>query len=283
MNKNPLVTVAELQSLLADPGTAPAVLDIRWLGPGSGGGRSAFQQGHIPGAHFVDLDTVLAEPDTGGTGGRHPLPAPERFESGMRAAGVTTSRPVVVYDDSSSIAASRAWWLLRHFGHEDVTVLDGGWGAWRAAGLPVETGTNEGVEVGEFVASAPQLTALDADGAARMATSGVLIDGRPTNRFRGENEKIDPVAGRIPGAQSLPAMTLVAADGKFLSPEELRAVFGAVGLTGGTPAATYCGSGVQACHVTLAAAVAGLTDDLALYAGSWSDWITDPSRPVAKG
>ena len=283
MDTHPLVTVAELQGLLADPATAPTLLDIRWSGPGSDGGRSAFQQGHIPGAHFVDLDTVLAEPDTDGVGGRHPLPTPERFESGMRAAGVTTHRGVVVYDDSNSIAASRAWWLLRNFGHADVRVLDGGWGAWRAEGLPVETGANEGVELGEFVAGAPKLAAVDADGAALMAAEGVLIDGRPATRFHGKDEKIDPVAGHIPGAQSLPAMTLVSDDGTFLSPEALRARFESVGLTPGTPAATYCGSGVQACHVALAAAVAGLSDELALYAGSWSDWITDPNRPVAKG
>lgn len=278
-----LINPDTLQALLSDPDTAPAVLDVRWAGPGSGDGRAAFQQGHVPGAHFVDLETVLAEPATGGPGGRHPLPTPERFESGMRALGVTTDRPVVVYDDWNSISAARAWWLLRHFGHENVKVLDGGWGAWRTTGFDVETGPNEGVELGEFIATPPRLAVLDAEDASSIAASGALIDGRPANRFRGEDETVDPIAGHIPGARSLPALDLVADDGTFLLPIELRALFEALGVDGTAAAAAYCGSGVQACHVALAAAVAGVTDDLGLYAGSWSDWITDPERPVATG
>ncbi len=282
MDTWPLITVAELAAQLSDPLSAPVVLDVRWAGPGSAGDREAFQQGHIPGARFVDAMLVLSEPDTDGSGGRHPLPAPERFESGMRAAGVTSDHAVVVYDDWKSITASRAWWLLRHFGHTKVAVLDGGLSAWRAAGHAVEEGVNEGVEVGEFEATPPLLTALDADGAAGMTASGVLLDGRPANRFRGEDENVDPVAGHIPGARSLPALHLVGEDGTFLSPEELRDQFAAVGVQGDVAAATYCGSGFQACHVALAAAVAGISDDLGVYAGSWSDWITDPGRPIAK-
>lgn len=282
MDTRPLITVAELAEQLSDPLSVPVVLDVRWAGPGSVGGREAFQHGHIPGARFVDAMKVMSEPEGDGSGGRHPLPAPERFESGMRAAGVTSDRAVVVYDDWNSISASRAWWLLRHFGHEDVAVLDGGMSAWQAAGHAVEEGVNEGVEVGEFEATPPRLTALDAEGAAHMATSGVLVDGRPADRFRGENETVDPVAGHIPGARSLPALRLVGEDGRFLAPQELRDRFTAIGVDGHVPAATYCGSGFQACHVALAAAVAGVTDDLGVYAGSWSDWITDPDRPVAK-
>ncbi|MGV8845618.1 sulfurtransferase [Tessaracoccus sp.] len=280
METHPLITPLELQELLADPATAPVVLDVRWSGPASSGGRQAFQEGHVPGAHFVDLETVLAEP-ADARGGRHPLPTPERFESGMRAVGVTSDRPVVVHDDWNSIAAARAWWLLRYFGHGDVRVLDGGWGAWREAGLPVETGPTEGVELGEFVASAPSLTVLDAEDASRAAADGVLIDARPANRFRGEDETVDPVAGHIPGARSLPSVSLVGPKGAFLAPEELRERFSAAGVDGTGSAAAYCGSGIQACHVALAAAVAGVSDDLGLYAGSWSDWITDPARPVA--
>lgn len=283
MITRPLITVAELATQLHDPLSAPVVLDIRWSGPGSEGGRKAFQQGHIPGARFVDAMKVLSEPDTDGSGGRHPLPAPERFESGMRAAGVTTGHPVVVYDDWNSIAAARAWWLLRHFGHAEVTVLDGGLGAWQAAGHTLEEGVNEGVEVGEFHATTPQLTSLNADGAADVAARGVLVDGRPASRFRGEGETVDPVAGHIPGACSLPALQLVRDDGTFLPPQELRTLFNDIGVDGGSPVATYCGSGFQACHVALAAAVSGVEDDLGVYAGSWSDWITDPARPVATG
>ena len=282
MDSQPLITAAELAGQLADPLSAPVVLDVRWAGPGSAGGREAFQQGHIPGARFVDAMKVLSEPEGDGSGGRHPLPAPERFESGMRAAGVISDRAVVVYDDWNSISASRAWWLLRHFGHEKVAVLDGGMSAWKSAGHAVEEGVNEGVEVGEFVATPPGLTVLDAEAAARMAASGVLADGRPASRFRGEGETVDPVAGHIPGARSLPALGLVGEDKTFLPPQELRDRFTAIGVDGHVQAATYCGSGFQACHVALAAAVAGVTDDLGVYAGSWSDWITDSSRPTAK-
>ncbi|MGO1385724.1 MAG: sulfurtransferase [Arachnia sp.] len=283
MTSSPLITAAELATQLSDPLAAPVVLDIRWGGPGSDGGREAFQQGHVPGARFVDAMKVLSEPDTDGSGGRHPLPARERLEAGMRAAGVTSDRPVVVYDNWKSIAASRAWWLLRHYGHADVTVLDGGLAAWQAAGQPLEAGVSEGVEVGQFHATTPQLTSLDAEGAAEVAASGVLIDGRPASRFRGEGETVDPVAGHIPGARSLPAPGLVDSDGAFLPPAELADRFGAVGVNAGTRAATYCGSGFQACHVALAAAVAGIADDLGVYAGSWSEWITDPGRPVDVG
>lgn len=278
----PLIGAVELSRLLADPETAPVVLDVRWSGPGATSGRDAFVRGHIPGAAYVDLETVLAEPGANGVGGRHPLPHPARFESGMRAAGVSNSAPVVVYDDWKSVAAARAWWLLRNHGHDDVRVLDGGWGAWRTGGLPVATGVNEGIDVGDFVARSPRLDVLDADDAFAMATSGVLVDARPANRFRGEDETVDPVAGHIPTARSLPALELVAADGRFLAAEDLRARFGAVGIDENTAAATYCGSGVQACHVALAAAVAGVSDDLGVYAGSWSDWITNPGRPVAR-
>ncbi len=283
MNSQTLITIAELEGLLTNPATAPVVLDIRWSGPGSASGRDAFQQGHIPGAHFVDLEAVLSDPAAGGVGGRHPLPTPERFESGMRAVGVTQNRPVVVYDGWKSIAAARAWWLLRYFGHEDVRVLDGGWGAWQDAGLPVDSGPNEGVEVGEFMATSPRLASINAEDASSIATTGVLLDGRPANRFRGEDETVDPVAGHIPGAQSLPAPELVGPNGYFLPADELHTRFSSLGIEAGTPVAAYCGSGVQACHVALAAAVAGVTDDLPIYPGSWSDWITDPSRPIVTG
>lgn len=283
MDTRPLISATELALLLSDPATAPVLLDIRWAGPGSGDGRAAFGLEHIPGARFVDAHTVLAEPVVQGSGGRHPLPSPERFESGMREAGVSSTHSVVVYDDWNSIAASRAWWLLRHFGHDSVKVLDGGLGAWRDAGHPMDAGISEDAEPGAFAAAPPHLSSLDASGAAETASGGVLLDGRPASRFRGEGETIDPVAGHIPGACSFPAVHLVNADGTFRGAEDLRSLFAASGVTGDAPAAVYCGSGFQACHVALAAAVAGVSEDLAVYAGSWSDWITDPSRPVATG
>lgn len=283
MSNPPLITVAELHERLVDRHNTPVVLDVRWSGPGATDGRLVFERGHIQGARYVDLDAVLAEPGTGGRGGRHPLPSPERFEAGMRAAGVSSSRPVVIYDDNKSIAAARAWWLLRHHGHQDVCVLDGGWGAWQKAGLPVSMGEVEGLEVGDFEVRTPRLTILDADEAALVPEAGVLLDGRPVNRYRGEGETVDPVAGHIPGARSLPAVELLAKDGTFLPASELARRFDAAGVRPGVDAVAYCGSGVQACHLALAAAVAGVSDDLGIYPGSWSDWITDPQRPVAIG
>lgn len=283
MSNHPLITVTELHERLTHPHDAPVVLDIRWSGPGSTDGRGVFERGHIQGARYVDLDTVLAEPGAGGPGGRHPLPTAERFEAGMRAAGVCAGRSVVIYDDNLSIAAARAWWLLRHHGHGDVLVLDGGWKAWRAAGLPVTMGEVEGLEVGDFEVGVPQLTMLDADEVAIVPGVGILLDGRPANRYRGEGETVDPVAGHIPGATSLPAVELVGKDGRFLPAPELAQRFEAAGVRSGVDAVAYCGSGVQACHLALAAAAAGVSDDLGIYPGSWSDWITDPGRPVAVG
>ena len=229
----------------------------------------------------------------------------------MRAAGVSAARPVVVYDDWRSIAAARAWWLLRWAGHDDVRVLDGGWRAWRAGGGDVETGEVR-PEPGDIVVEPGGRAVVDAEGAERIAATGVLLDARPANRYRGEDETIDPVAGHIPGARSLPALSLMADDGRFLPAERLAERFGAVGVRGyvggcggeglggvrdgggrgggvrdgegrGGGVGIYCGSGLQACHVALAAAACGAVADPAVYAGSWSEWIIDPARPVARG
>lgn len=279
---SPLVSAEDLAHLLSGPAAQrPLLLDVRYSGPAAGGGYDAYLAGHLPGARYLDLDSVLADPP-GGTRGRHPLPSTERFEAGMRAAGVDDGVPVVVYDDWSSIAAARAWWLLRHFGHQGVRVLDGGLGAWRAADLPLKEGQASSC-AGDFRAGEPRLTVVDADGAAALAARGALLDGRPAGRFRGEGETIDPVAGHIPGARSLPAVELVDAAGALLPAHDLRARFDAVGVGPDSPAAAYCGSGVQACHVALAAAVAGITDDLGLYPASWSGWVADPQRPVQTG
>lgn len=271
------------ESLEAPPEHRPVVLDVRFPGVGSTeDGHAQHLAGHVPGAAYVDLDAVLADPHRPGVTGRHPLPSRERLQEGLRAAGVRADRPVVVYDDWRSIAAARAWWLLRHAGHDRVSVLDGGWGAWRAAGLPVETGEVH-PEPGDLVVGPGALTVVDAEGALRYAESGTLIDARPAGRFRGEGETIDPVAGHVPGAVSLPALDLVDESGRFLPRDALVGAFQSREVHDADVAAVYCGSGVQACHVALAAAVAGLTDDLAVYAGSWSDYVTDPSRPVATG
>ncbi len=270
----PLITVQELSASLNEV----VLLDVRFGGPGTGEGRDAYLAGHIPGATFVDLETAFAASE--GPGGRHPLPDTAAFQEAMRVAGVGAETLVVLYDDWKSIAAARGWWLLRHHGHHDVRVLDGGWGAWLAAGLPAEKGTHQGTR-GDFTATAGDLRAIDADDAAALALDGVLLDARPADRFRGEGETIDPKAGHIPGAKSFPALSLVADDGRLLPSAELRARFEELEASG-ERVGVYCGSGIQAALATLAAEVAGLPVP-ALYAGSWSNWITDPSRPVETG
>jgi thiosulfate/3-mercaptopyruvate sulfurtransferase len=268
----PLITPSELAAL--DDVT---LLDVRWR-LGGPPGHDLYREGHLPGAVFCDLDAVLAGPP--GEGGRHPLPAAEEFERAMRRLGVSDARPVVVYDDSASTAAARAWWTLRYFGHQDVRVLDGGLQAWVAAGLPLSK-EDPAPAPGDFTARPGGMPVLDADQAAAVASSGVLLDARAGERYRGEVEPIDPVAGHIPGAISAPTTENVAEDGTFLSPEKLRERFASLGVREDVPAGAYCGSGVTAAHQVLAMEVAGLS--AALYVGSWSHWLRDPSRPVATG
>ena len=293
-NPAPLITAAELAGLLAlAPPARPVVLDVRYPGIGlPDDGHDQYLAGHVPGAAYVSLDDALAAPHVPGVTGRHPLPEAAVLQAAMRAAGVSAARPVVVYDDWHSIAAARAWWLLRWAGHDDVRVLDGGWRAWRAGGGDVETGEVR-PEPGDLVVEPGGRAVVDAEGAERIAATGVLLDARPANRYRGEDETIDPVAGHIPGARSLPALSLMADDDRFLPAERLAERFGTVGVRRGAGGrggggrgggvGIYCGSGLQACHVALAAAACGAAADPAVYAGSWSEWITDPTRPVARG
>ena len=194
-----LITVDELQDALARE--APTLLDVRWE-LGGPPGRELYLEGHIPGAEFVDLDTALAGPP--GVGGRHPLPDADVFGEAMRAAGVSADRSVVVYDAGNSVAAARAWWLLRYFGHPEVLLLDGGLSGWLAAGHAIERGATT-AEPGDFVPHPGGMPLLDAEAAAELARAGVLIDARAPERFRGEREPIDPVAGHIPEAVNVPA------------------------------------------------------------------------------
>jgi thiosulfate/3-mercaptopyruvate sulfurtransferase len=290
-----LITVRELATLLGVPRApqldaghplrfaspnSPALLDARWR-LGGPPGRELYDAGHIPGAAFVDLGQELAAPP--GPGGRHPLPATADFELAMQRAGVRDGMAVVVYDDADSTAAARAWWLLRYFGHPSVRVLDGGLRAWTAAGYPLLAAGQEQrtIAVGRFTARPGHLGLLDADGAATIARSGLLLDARAGERYRGEAEHVDPVAGHIPGAVSAPTADNVNQDGTFRPVADLAARFRALGADGGRPVAAYCGSGVTAAHEVLALTLAGLP--AALYVGSWSNWITDPARPVATG
>jgi thiosulfate/3-mercaptopyruvate sulfurtransferase len=276
-----LATAAELAALITD-GRPVALLDVRWR-LGGPAGRELYVAGHIPGAVFVDLDRDLAAPP--GPGGRHPMPAADRFEAEMRRACVHDDQPVIVYDDADSTAAARAWWLLRYFGHEQARVLDGGFRAWTAAGGPVETGGGAWYAYdpprGDFRARPGHLGLLDADAAAAIARDGILLDARSAERYRGEAEPVDPVAGHIPGAVSAPTAANVNPDGTFRSAADLAERFGSLGAVAGRPVAAYCGSGVTAAHEVLALTLAGIP--AGLYVGSWSDWITDPARPVATG
>lgn len=283
MNASPLIQVDELQRLLAAPGTGrPVVLDVRFR-LGESTGRLEFERAHVPGASYVDLDTELATIRPDGVGGRHPMPTVETFTAAMRSTGVTMSRPVVAYDDWASLPASRLWWMLRHFGFLDVRVLDGGIAAWIAAGHPTESGPQTS-GVGDFSPSSSGFGGLlDATEAATYAARHVLLDARNADRFRGENESIDAVAGRIPSAISTPALDTVDSNGRFLSADQLAARFRHLGHAATRTVGTYCGSGVQATHLALALSVAGITDEADVYIGSWSDWITDPDRPIATG
>jgi len=276
MTRSPLVDAEGLAAEL-DGRHPPLLLDVRWR-LGAGSLRDDYLAGHLPGAVWVDLDADLAGPP--GAGGRHPLPAPRSAQDTLRRLGVSGSRGVVVYDDTDGSVAARAWWLLRWLGHTDVRQLDGGLGCWTAAGLPVQTGEVPPT-AGDFTVRPGGMPVLDADAAGRLARDGVLLDVRAAERYRGEVEPVDPVAGHVPGACSAPTTANVRADGRFLDPAGLRDRFAGLGVTGAEPVGAYCGSGVAAAHTVLALAVAGI--DAALYAVSWSDWVTDPSRPVATG
>ncbi|WP_104818573.1 sulfurtransferase [Kitasatospora sp. MMS16-BH015] len=270
---SPLITVAELRRALGSD-HPPTLLDVRYK-QGGAPGAAEFAAGHLPSAHFVDLDRDLAAPP--GSAGRHPLPDLDAFGAAMRRVGVSAGRTVVLYDDWVSAAASRAWWLLRWAGHTDVRVLDGGLSAWRAAGLPL-TDHQPGPENGDFKPVAGHLPTLDAAGTA--AFTGLLLDARAGERYRGEVEPFDPAAGHIPGAVNAPTMENVGPDGRFLPAEQLAERFRSLGVGEGETA-VYCGSGVTAAHQLLAMAVAGFEGTL--YPGSWSEWCADPSRPVATG
>jgi thiosulfate/3-mercaptopyruvate sulfurtransferase len=260
------------------------VLDVRWR-LGGPPGRADYDTAHVPGAVFVDLDTELADPP--GPGGRHPLPDPARLQAVLRRAGVRGDTQVVAYDDGNGAVAARAWWLLRWAGlpADRVAVLDGGWAGWVADGRPTTADPSQPV-CGDVVVRPGAMPVLDADAAAALARSGVLLDARAAPRYRGEIEPVDPQAGHIPGARNLPATEIAGADGRVRPPADLAERFAARGATGATPVAAYCGSGVNAAALVLAAEHAGLRppeDPVALYPGSWSQWSSDPSRPVATG
>ncbi len=243
---SPLVSCAALAEALAGP-TVPVLLDVRWR-LGGPPGRLDYDRAHLPGAVYVDLDTDLAaEP---GAGGRHPLPDPADLQSVLRAAGVRSDSFVVVYDDDNGSIAARAWWLLRWAGHTRVAVLDGGFRAWTAKGLPV-TAEVPRPAPGDLVVRPGAMPVVDADGAAELARTGVLIDARAPERYRGEVEPIDPRAGHVPGAINAPFAAHVDADGHWRPATELAERFAALGIPAGAEGAGGRG------HDATAAAVGG--------------------------
>ncbi|MGC8114370.1 sulfurtransferase [Metapseudomonas otitidis] len=278
-----LIRPDELAPRLGEPGLV--ILDCRFALDDPSYGQRSHAEGHIPGAHFADLERDLSAPVQPGITGRHPLPEPDRLVAALRRWGVDNASTIVLYDDGPGAFAARAWWLLAWLGKRDgVYLLDGGLKAWREAGLPLDaeqpterTGSFTGTPDSSLVLDARQLQ-------ARLDSHALtLLDARALPRFKGEVEPIDPVAGHIPGAQCAAFTDNLGADGRFLPAQALRQRFQA--FLADRPAdslVAYCGSGVTACHNLFALSLAGYP--LApLYAGSWSEWITDPSRPVATG
>lgn len=277
-----LISTQELAAHLGNPDWV--VFDCRFALTDPDGGRRAYEAGHIPGARYVHLDEDLASP-AGPDTGRHPLPDPKVLTEKLCRWGVGVNRQVVVYDDSYGAMAARMWWLLRWLGHPDVALLDGGYPKWLREKRPVATEVPADIQRAACAClpersqwtSAGEVLQATADGKTR------LIDARPDRRFSGEYEPFDPVAGHVPGAINWPFDENLDTDGTFLPPEALREQYQAL-LKGVAPHEVIhmCGSGVTACHNVLAMEAAGLPGSK-LYPGSWSEWITDPSRPVATG
>lgn len=275
-------TLVQAETLAIALGRADlAILDCRFSLAAPGAGERAYLEGHIPGAYYAHLDRDLSDLRRTGAG-RHPWPDAADFTARLGAWGITPQTQVVAYDDGDGAHAARAWFLLRALGHEKVAVLDGGWKRWTTLGLPVDSKVPAPAHAryrGEFDAA----RLLDVEAVqARLAAGGLLVDARAADRFRGENETIDRVAGHVPGAINRPyAQNL--ADGRFKTPAQLAEEFRALlGTHAPEETMVMCGSGVTACHHLLAMERAGLRG-AKLFTGSWSGWIADPARPVATG
>ncbi len=270
----PLVSAAQLRVRLDDNDLV--VIDCRWDIDDPDAGRTAYLASHIPGARFVDLEADLS--DTAGRG-RHPLPTHEAFGALCGSLGIDRSVQVVAYDDRGGAIAARLWWMLTNQGHPEVSVLDGGLVAWEAIDGPM-SGEIPAVERRSFP-TRPWCGTVDRDEVAARRDSVIIIDARSPERYRGDEEPIDPVAGHIPGSLSVPYERNLNEDMTFRSPAELRRHFAATGVSEAAVVISHCGSGVTACHNILAMVLAGLPIP-DLYVGSWSDWST-ADMPVAIG
>lgn len=290
-----LISTTELAGRLNSPDLR--VFDVRHDLTDHAAGRRAYEQGHIPGARYLDHEIELAAPRTG-KNGRHPLPTREALAALLASHGVGPDTFVVAYDASGGAYAAHLWWMLRWLGHERVAVLDGGWQRWTAAGLPTATevpaavDNENGVPSGSYAeqTESPSLLSeasvgtVDADAvlANLSAPAFTVLDARAANRYRGEVEPMDPVAGHIPGALNRPNGENLQPDGRFKDAAQLRAEFEALfGDRDPTAIVHQCGSGITACHNLLAMEIAGLSGSR-LYPGSWSEWCSDPARPVAR-
>jgi thiosulfate/3-mercaptopyruvate sulfurtransferase len=276
-----LLTTAELAAHLTNPRWA--IVDCRFDLAQPDWGEAQYRANHIPGAVYAHLDRDLSGPKTG-RNGRHPLPDVNQFKLRAGRWGIDSQTQVVAYDRNNGMWASRLWWLLKYLGHEAVAVLDGGFAKWTREARPVRAG-DEGRPPAAFTGEPREAMRLTAEAVEQLRANPDyrLIDSRAPERYRGDVEPIDPVAGHIPGAVNHFNLSNVNPDGTFLAPEVLREKFAA--LLGDAPpanAVAYCGSGVAAAHNILALELAGLTG-ARLYAGSWSEWCSDPARPVAKG
>ena len=286
MNFTTLIGASSLRELTGEP--KMAVIDCRFDLRNPEGGRRAYVAGHIPGARYADLNQDLSAPIRPDSG-RHPLPAPQVFAATLDRLGIGNATQVIAYDDAGGSFAARLWWMLRWLGHRSVAVLDGGIQAWMAVGgleagpeapLPEETDGRI-----RFLAKADSTAVIDTPGIAALLSDPrrLLVDARAAERYFGSVEPIDAVAGHIAGAVNHPFSSNLGKDGRFLPASELRRLWEAL-LAGREPAnvAAMCGSGVTACHNLLSLEVAALSG-AKLYAGSWSEWIKDPNRPIARG
>ena len=284
MPSSPLIQVDELHALLAAAPRRVVAVDCSFDLFNAAAGRGLHEAGHLPGARYAHLEQHLSG-TANGRNGRHPLPEREVFAQRMRALGLDDDTHVVAYDAQGGMYAARLWWMLRWAGHAAASVLDGGLAAWKAAGHPVETGAGAAVAPGNFSVRPSLATTVDREALLQnlQTRARLVVDARAADRFRGENETLDPVGGRIPGAVNRFYRDNLGADGRFKPAAQLRAELDAV-AAGRAPAelVMQCGSGVTACHNLLALELAGLSG-AALYPGSWSEWSAWPGAPVATG
>lgn len=271
-----LITAAELARLI-EAGDPPAILDVRWR-LDDPDGRAAHLDGHLPGAVYVSLEDELSDYSVAGRG-RHPLPSGRSLQAAARRWGIRHDDAIVVYDDWNRAGSARAWWVLTAAGLRNVRILDGGLSAWRSAGHPLESGPVDPAPGNVTVSQADLYTGDRPTLTAEQIGEVTLLDARAPERFRGDVEPLDPVAGHIPGAKNLPSGAVLSDDGTFLGAGALGQLLADRGIDGRV--GVYCGSGVTAA-ITIAA-LAATGRQAALYPGSWSEWCSDPARPVGRG